>query len=72
MLSTIITAAITGLGTVLLMWLAQKKAAADKARADSLESAAKGEAQATKDEAALIDERDKPNAGQASSNTDWR
>ena len=71
-MSTIITAAVVGLGTVFLMWMRQKQAERDKARADSLESAGKGEVQASKDEGAMIDERDKPDAGKATSNTDWR
>ena len=71
-MSTLITAGIVGLGTVFLLWLKQKQAEKDKARADSLESAAKGDVAANKTEVELIDERDKPNAGEAKSNTDWR
>ena len=61
-MSTIIAAVITGLGTILFMWIRAKQAAADKAHADSLESAAKGEVTADKTESELMDERDSNNA----------
>lgn len=62
MLGTVIAAVITGLGGLLFMWIRGKQAAADKARADSLESSAKGEVQASDTEAKLLDERDSDNA----------
>ena len=39
----IITALVAGAGATLLTYLAQRRAAADKARADSLESAHRGD-----------------------------
>ena len=61
-MSTIIAAVITGLAGAFMLWLRWKQAAADKARADSLESAAKGEVTADKTESELMDERDSGNA----------
>ena len=61
-MSTIIAAVITGLAGAFMLWLRWKQAAADKARADSLESSAKGEVQASDTEAKLLDERDSDNA----------
>jgi len=62
MLSTIITGVIVGLGSLVAMWWRSKQAAATKAKADSLESAAKGEVQASQTEGVLLDERDSSNA----------
>jgi hypothetical protein len=61
-MGTVISAVIVGLGGIFLLWLKGKQAAADKARADSLESAAKGEVQASSTEGVLLDERDSDNA----------
>ena len=61
-MSTIISAVIVGLGSVLFMWWRDKQAADNKAKADSLESAAKGEVEAGKTEGVLLDERDSGNA----------
>jgi threonine/homoserine/homoserine lactone efflux protein len=62
MLGTVISAVIVGLGGAFMLWLRWKQAAADKAKADSLESAAKGEVEASKTEGVLLDERDSDNA----------
>ena len=61
-MSTIISAVIVGLGSVLFTWWRAKQAADNKAKADSLESAAKGEVEAGKTEGVLLDERDSNNA----------
>jgi hypothetical protein len=62
MLGTVITAVITGLGGLVFMWWRGVQAARTKAKADSLESAAKGEVEAGKTEGVLLDERDSNNA----------
>ena len=62
MLGTVITAAIMGIGYLLFQWWGRKQAEKNKARADSLESAAKGEVEAGKTEGVLLDERDSGNA----------
>jgi len=62
MLGTVITAAIMGVGYLVFQWWGRKQAAKDKARSDSLESAAKGEVEAGKTEGVLLDERDSSNA----------
>ena len=69
-MSTIISAVIVGLGSVLLMCWRAKKAADNKAKADSLESAAKGEVQAGQTEGVLLDERDKDAANPLKDATD--
>ena len=62
MVGTIVTAVIVGLGTLAWRWWSAKQAEQTKAKADSLESAAKGEVQAGQTEGVLLDERDSNNA----------
>jgi hypothetical protein len=62
MLGTVISAVVVGLGSLAFMWWRGVQAARNKAKADSLESAAKGEVEAGKTEGVLLDERDSNNA----------
>jgi hypothetical protein len=62
MLGTIISAVVVGLGSLAFMWWRGVQAARTKAKADSLESAAKGEVQAGQTEGVLLDEMDSNNA----------
>ena len=70
MLGTVISAVVVGLGSLAFMWWRGVQAARNKAKADSLESAAKGEVQAGQTEGVLLDERDKDAANPLKDATD--
>ena len=72
LVSAIVTAAITALGTMIYRWWAAKKAADTAKRADALTAQAKADAEASATEAALLDAKEKAEHEKPVDPADWR